>query len=100
MEADSNASYKEIFGNHRLEVVIIHGFTPEETYSEKDMTAYYCYLAKFILYDIVLQARISAALSSIDAENCYDSIAHAISSLVFQAFGVPLEAVGSMLTEI
>ena len=73
---------------------------PEEIYSEKGKTDDDCYLSKVILYDIVQQARTSAALSSIDAANCYDSIAHVIASLVFQAFGVTLEAVSSMLTAI
>ena len=35
-----------------------------------------------------------------DAANCYDSIARAIASLVFQAFGVPEEAIETMLTVI
>ena len=35
-----------------------------------------------------------------DAANFYDSIDHAISSLVFQAFGVPEKAIETMLTEI
>ena len=35
-----------------------------------------------------------------DAANCYDSIAHAISSLVFQDFGVPEKAIEIMLTAI
>ena len=55
-------------------------------------------VAKVIIYDIVQQARTSAALSSTDAANCYNSIAHAIALLVFQAFGVPLKAVESILT--
>ena len=53
-----------------------------------------------LFYVIVRQARVSAGLSSIDTANCYDSIAHANTSLVFQAFGVPEEAVESMLTAI
>ena len=69
MESDSNASYKEIFGNHMLDVVRSHGFMPEEIYSEKGKTADDFSLAKFILYGIVWQARISAALSYIDAAN-------------------------------
>jgi hypothetical protein len=36
----------------------------------------------------------------VDASNCYDRIAHAIASLIFQAFGVPLTAVERMLGEI
>ena len=39
-------------------------------------------------------------LASIDAANCYDSIAHAIESLISQSLGVPLEAVESMLSAI
>ena len=83
-----------------LDVVRSHDFIPEEIYSEKGKTAKDCYLTKVILYGIVWQARKSAALSSIDATNCYNSIKHAIVLLVFQAFGVPLEAVESMITEI
>ena len=45
MEADSNASYKEIFGNRMLDVVIIHGFMLEEIYSEKGNTDDDCSLA-------------------------------------------------------
>ena len=100
MEADSNASYKEIFGNNMLDVVRSHGFMPEEIYSEKGKTVNDCFLEKVILYDIVWHASTFAALSSIDAANYYTSIAYAIALLVFQAFGVPLEAVESMITEI
>jgi hypothetical protein len=36
----------------------------------------------------------------VDAANCYNRIAHAIASLIFQAFGVPLTAVKTMLGAI
>ncbi len=36
----------------------------------------------------------------VDADNCYDRITHAIASLVFQVFGIPLTAVESMLNTI
>ena len=57
-------------------------------------------LAKVLFYDIVRQLRVSAGISSVDAANCYDSIAHAIASLVLQAFGVPEKAIETMLTEM
>ena len=78
MKVDSNASYMEIFGNRNLIVVISHGFMPEEIYSEKGKTSDVCSLAKAILYYIVRKARTSAAPRYIDAANCYNSIAHAI----------------------
>ena len=100
MEADFNFSNKMIYGVRMLDNVRKHGWMPEEVYSEKGKTADDGSLAKVLFYDIVRQSRVSAGLSSIDAANCYDSIAHAIASLVFQAFGVPEEAVESMLTAL
>ena len=100
MEADFNFSNKMIFGVRMMDNVRQHGWMPEEIYSEKGKTADDGTLAKILFYDIVRQARVAAGLSSIDAANCYDSIAHAIASLVFQAFGVPEEGIESMLTAI
>jgi hypothetical protein len=36
----------------------------------------------------------------VDAANCYDSIAHAIASLIFQVMGVPVEGAEVMLVAI
>ena len=91
MEADSNASYNKIFGNHMLGVVRSQSFMLEEIYTDQGKTADDCYIAKVILDDIVRQERTSTAIISIDATDCYSSIAYAIASLVFQAFVVPLE---------
>jgi len=41
-----------------------------------------------------------AALALVYAANCYDRIAPAITSLIFQAFGTPINAVHSMLSSI
>ena len=57
-------------------------------------------LAKVLYYNICRQSRLSAALCSIDVANCYDSIAHAIASIIFQALGVPIGAIESMLETI
>ena len=57
-------------------------------------------LSKVLLFDVVRQSRLSAVLSSVDAANYYDSVAHAIAALTFRAFGVPKEAVQVMLKTI
>jgi hypothetical protein len=57
-------------------------------------------LTKTLFFDTVRQSRVSAAIASVDASNCYDRIAHAIASLVFQSFDVPKSAIGSMLKAI
>ena len=100
MEADFNHSNKEIFGSRMLENARKYGFIPEEVYSERGKTADYGTLAKVLFQDVVRQTRLTAGLASFDASNCYDSVAHAIASLVFQAYGVPEEGVQSMLFTI
>ncbi len=57
-------------------------------------------LCKTVFYDIAQQTRVGAAITSVDASNCYNRIAHAMASLIFQAFGVPITTVGSMLGAI
>jgi hypothetical protein len=57
-------------------------------------------LTKVITFDIIRQMWRSAGIALVDADNCYNRIAHAIVSLDFQAFGVPSTAMESMLTTI
>ena len=54
-------------------------------------------LAKVLFFDVMRQFKLPAGLSSVDAANYYDSVAHAIAALNFRAFGVPKEAVQVML---
>jgi hypothetical protein len=73
---------------------------PEEIFSEKNRMANNGTLCKTLFYDITWQACVPAVIASVDASNCYDRIAHAIVSLVFQAFGVPTTAIKTMLGAI
>jgi hypothetical protein len=100
MEADFNANNKLIFGKRMLDNARKYGLMAEEIYSEAGKTAEDGALAKELFYNIVRQCRLTAAISSIDAANCYDSIAHAIASLIFQTCGVPIEGIESMLEAI
>ena len=100
MEADLNASTKTVFGIRMLDKAREANLMPEEVFSERNKMADDGTLAKVLTYDIIRQTRRSAGLASVDADNCYDRIAHAIASLVFQAFGVPLSASEAMLTTI
>ena len=100
MEADYNTNNKELIGNRMMLVVREYGLMMEEIFSELGRTAEDGALSKILFYDIVRQSRLSTAISSVDAANCYDSIAHAIASLIFQACGVPVEGVEAMLSVI
>jgi hypothetical protein len=71
-----------------------------EIYSEKNRLADDGTLAKVLFFDIIRQTRRSAGISSVDADNCYDRIAHPIASMAFQSLGLPQEAAKSMLATI
>jgi hypothetical protein len=73
---------------------------PGEIFSEKKRMANNGTLCKTLFYDITRQARVPAAIALVDTSNCYDRIAHTMASLVFQAFGVPITAVESILAAI
>ena len=57
-------------------------------------------LAKVIMCNIVRQSRLPAGIALVDADNCFDRIAHPIASMVFQALGVPTTATETMLETI
>jgi hypothetical protein len=57
-------------------------------------------LVKVLFYNIVGQRRIPAGISAVDANNCYNRIAHPIASLLFQSLGVPKEACVSIFRTI
>jgi hypothetical protein len=73
---------------------------PEEVYSKRNRLADDGTLSKILFYDIVRQLRRSASLASVDANNCYNRIAHPMASMVFQSFGVPTPAIKFILTTI
>ena len=57
-------------------------------------------LCKTLFYDISCQSRVPSAIALVDASNCYDRIAHAMASMIFQACEVPILAVETMLSTI
>jgi hypothetical protein len=100
MEGDFNATNKIVYGTRMLENACKHQLTPEEIFSKRNRIANDGTLCKMLFYDITRQACVPAPIALVDASNCYDRIAHAMASLVFQAFGVPTTAIESMLGAI
>jgi hypothetical protein len=86
MEADFNVTNKVIYGVRMLANVRKYKLMPEEVYSERNRLSEVGTLSKVLFYDIVRQLRRPAGLASVDADNCYDRIAHPMASMVFQSF--------------
>jgi hypothetical protein len=85
MEADFNTANKIIFRTQMLSHVGFHHHMPGDIFSKKQHQAEDGILAKTLFYEKSRQMNSSAALTSINAANFYDCIAHAIVSLVLQA---------------
>ncbi len=100
MEADFNATNKIIYGQRMLHQARKYQLIPEEIYSKWNRLADDGTLTKVLFYNIVCQTWLPTGISAVDADNCYDRIAHPIVLLVFQALGVPQEAVVSFLSTI
>ncbi len=100
MEADINAMNKIVYSDRMMTNVCKYNLMPEEIFSEKNRMADDGTLCKTLFYDITRQAQVPAAITSVNASNCYNRIAHAIASLVFQAFRVPVTAIETMLGTI
>jgi hypothetical protein len=100
MEADFNAMKKEVYGTRMLEEARKHKLVPEKIFSMKNHMANDGGLTKTLFYDIVRQLKVPAAITSVDASNCYDCIAHTMALLTFQSLGVEDTAVTAILKTI
>jgi hypothetical protein len=100
MEADFNSMNKLIYGQRMLDTARHYKLVPKEVYSERNQLVDDGTLAKVLFYNIVRQTRLPAGISAVDADNCYDRIAHPIPSMVFQVLGIPTPAIVSMLSTI
>jgi hypothetical protein len=100
MEEDFNATNKIVYRVRMLQNARNHNLMQEEIFSKKNRMADDGTLCKTLFFDFARQASVPGAIALVDASNCYDRIAHAMASLIFQAFGVPTTAIESMLGAI
>jgi hypothetical protein len=100
MEGDVNATNNIVYRVRMLQNAWNHNQKPEEIFSEKNQMADDGTLCKTLFFDIARQASVAAAIALVDTSNCCDRIAHAMASLIFQAFGVLTTKVESMLGTI
>ena len=100
MEADFNFANKTLYGVRMLDNAQFHGIMMEGIFSKHNRMADNSTQVKTLFYDILRLMRVLVSISLIELTTCYDSIVHAIASLVFQSFGLPEEEVRSILVAI
>ena len=93
MDAEFNMNNKMI-GRRMMHNAESLGLIPEDQYgSRKHHRSIIAALNKRITMDIWRQKRQSGAIAMIDAQGCFDRIAHPVGALTMQRFGVPRNAV-------
>jgi hypothetical protein len=99
MEADFNAMNKEVYGVCMFDEARKYKLIPEEIFSERNLMADGGGLAKISFRTLFDRPHYQWQLLQL-ISNCYDQIAHAIASLIFQSFKVEDTAVVAMLETI
>ena len=100
MEADFNMHNRIIFGSRAINAARERGEIPPEIFSTEGCTAEDGSWEKTLVTDVSRQSRTPCTITSNDAASCYDRIAHAVISLILQAWGVNKSAVAAMLIPI
>jgi hypothetical protein len=100
MEADFNRHNRIIFGNRMIHKAREEGLIPPEIFSTEGNTAEDGSFGKGLMTDISRQSKTNMAITSNDAESCYNRIAHAMLSLILQAMTVGRGAIAAMLIPI
>jgi hypothetical protein len=101
MEADFNFANKTIFGHRMMHFDKDRNEIAEECAgSRQHHNATDVALNCHLFCDIARQKKYSAAIAGVDLVQCYDHIAHSITSLGSQCWGVPVNAITCLLTTL
>jgi hypothetical protein len=101
MEADFNFFNGLMFAGRMMRQAKAQGRIPLEIYgSRKNHEAVEVAINRRLVADLLRQKRIPGAIASVDAESCYDRIAHVAGSLCAQNWDVDPEAIRAMLLTI
>ena len=101
MEADFNFPNKLFFGRRMLQWAESRNQIPREIGgSQNGHQAINCAINQVLTLDAFRQKRISGAVTSMDADTCYDHMAHSMISLCLQCLALAVEVITSLLLTI
>ena len=81
MEADFNFHNRLIFAKRMLQQARQHSLIPPEIFIKLGRTAEDGLLQQVLVFDIARQTKVPLIVSSINASQCYDRIAHLVAAL-------------------
>ena len=101
MDANFNFPNKLFFGQHMLQWAESRNQIPQEIGgSQNGHQTIDCAINQVLTLDAFRQKRISGAVTSMDADTCYDHMAHSMISLCSQCLALVVEVITSLLLTI
>jgi hypothetical protein len=101
MEADFNFYNGLMFAKRMMDRAESNHWIPREIYGgRKNHEAIEVAMNRRLLADIARQRRVPLAIASVDAQTCYDRLAHSIASIATQGWQVDPKAIVTMLFTI
>ena len=101
LEADFNASNKIIFNSRMIPIIETSNNIPHKIVGDRQsQSALYIAINKKVITDIVNQAKFPYIIVSVNASNCFDRVAHPISTIICKHFGLPMEYISTFFSMI
>ena len=72
--------------------------TPEAFGSRKALYSLEVAVCRELFFNIIRQRKVNITLGLYDAQSCYDTVVHSLTSMVCQSIGVPQATIDCMLT--
>ena len=98
LEADHNWLNKYVFAKRMMDHAFQEDIVPVEQFANRCSQALQGVVASGLFCDIARALHRTAAIKSVDFANCYDAVAHPITSIALQSFKVRKVMVVMMLS--
>ena len=100
LEADFNQLASLHFSKRMMHTGIITKSTPPSQYAKKGNRSIEAAIVKILFFDYIRITKTNGAFLAMDLENCFDRMAHPISSLCSQRLGVPPKIAKCMINTL
>ncbi len=97
LEADYNWLNKYVFTKQMMDRAFLEGIVPAEQFAKRGSQVAHGVLVSGLFCDIAWALHKTSAIESVDLANCYDAVAHTITSIALQSFKVRKVMVAMML---
>ena len=97
LEADFNQNAALHFSKRMMQNGIKSGMIPSSQYAKKGNRAIEAAIVKILFLDYLRLTKTNGAFLAMDLENCFDRMAHPVSSLCSQRLGVPSKIAQCMI---